>query len=96
MTEQQVLDVLREFITAVTDGVSPDAVVPEATFDTLDLDSLSILEVMVSCEDRLGIRVLRRTAPEMTTVGDAIAYLTAEKHSHDLHKLTTGGPQRID
>ena len=76
MTEKQVLDIIREFISEVSDDVHPDAVVPEATFEILDLDSLSVLEIMVSCEERFGIQLLEGTAPEIATVGDAVQYLT--------------------
>ncbi|AQA04700.1 hypothetical protein BVC93_22305 [Mycobacterium sp. MS1601] len=37
----------------------------------LGLDSLGVLELMLTCEAELGVELLSEEAPEMRTVGDA-------------------------
>ncbi len=57
-------------------GTAPDAVVPEARFEAdLDVDSLTMVEVVVACEERFGIRIPDEALEQMATVGEAVAYI---------------------
>jgi len=52
------------------------AVVPEATFaGDLDLDSLTMVEVVVAAEQRFGVRIPDDDVAGLVTVGDAISYV---------------------
>ena len=57
-------------------GTSPEAVVETAAFDAdLDVDSLSMVEVVVACEERFGVRIPDEALEAMTTVGNAVDFI---------------------
>ena len=57
-------------------GTPADQVVPGASFDKdLDIDSLTMVEVVVACEERFGVRIPDEALEQMSTVGDAVAYI---------------------
>ena len=50
---------------------------PEAAFDKdLDIDSLTMVEVVVACEEKFGVRIPDEALEQLTTVGDAVNYIT--------------------
>ncbi|MES4909394.1 MULTISPECIES: acyl carrier protein [Streptomyces] len=53
--------------------LDPEAVVPEATFDDLGLDSLSQIELATALKKRLGIVITDDELSEIAVVGDIIA-----------------------
>jgi acyl carrier protein len=57
-------------------GTPAAAVVPTATFDKdLDVDSLTMVEVVVACEERFGVTIPDEALEDLRTVGDAIAFI---------------------
>ena len=49
---------------------------PEAAFDKdLDVDSLTMVEVVVACEERFGVRIPDEALEGLRTVGDAVDYI---------------------
>jgi acyl carrier protein len=57
-------------------GTPADKVVADAKFDAdLDVDSLTMVEVVVACEERFGIRIPDEALEQMTTVGEAVDYI---------------------
>jgi acyl carrier protein len=59
-------------------GVPADKVTREATFQNdLEVDSLTMVEVVVACEERFGIRIPDEALENLKTVGDAIDYIAA-------------------
>ena len=58
-------------------GTPADKVVPEASFDKdLDIDSLTMVEVVVACEEKFGVRIPDEALEQLTTVGDAVTYIS--------------------
>ena len=58
-------------------GTPVEKVVPEASFDKdLDIDSLTMVEVVVACEERFGVRIPDEALEQLTTVGDAVTYIS--------------------
>jgi acyl carrier protein len=58
-------------------GTPADKVVPTARFDAdLDVDSLTMVEVVVACEEKFGVRIPDEALEQMTTVGDAVDYIS--------------------
>jgi len=59
-------------------GVPHEEVLPHKTFaDDLDVDSLSMVEVVVAAEERFGVTIPDEAAGRMKTVNDAIDYILA-------------------
>jgi len=53
-------------------GVEPDKLVPEATMESLNIDSLSMIEFMFEMEDKLGINLSDSREP-LKTLADIYA-----------------------
>jgi acyl carrier protein len=76
-TTADVLAGLAEVLEEVS-GVPADKVTREATFQNdLEVDSLTMVEVVVACEERFGIRIPDEALENLKTVGDAIDYIAA-------------------
>ncbi|MBP6874810.1 MAG: acyl carrier protein [Candidatus Eisenbacteria bacterium] len=57
-------------------GVTPEQVVPEASFiDDLGADSLDTVELVMAFEDAFSVEIPDEDAEKLTRVGDAIEYL---------------------
>ena len=56
--------------------VPPQALVAEATLESLGIDSLAAAELLFSAEDAFHIRVPPEAVP-LPTLGDVVAYLEA-------------------
>jgi acyl carrier protein len=61
-------------------GISPDDVTPEKSFtDDLDVDSLSMVEVVTAAEDKFGVTIPDDEMKNLKTVGDAITYIDTHR-----------------
>lgn len=75
LTENEVLAGIREIVEEVA-GVSPDQIEMGKSFtDDLDVDSLSMVEVVVAAEERFGIKIPDDEVTKMGTVGDAVNFI---------------------
>ena len=58
-------------------GVKQEEVTEEASFiDDLGADSLDTVELVMALEEEFGIEIPDEDAEKMTTVGDAVRYIT--------------------
>ena len=58
-------------------GVEASEVKPEASFiDDLGADSLDIVELVMAFEEEFGVEIPDDAAEKITTVGDAINYIS--------------------
>jgi len=74
-TRPELLAGLAEVLHEVA-GTDAAAVVPEAAFDAdLDVDSLTMVEVVVACEERFDVRIPDEALEGLVTVGDALDLL---------------------
>jgi acyl carrier protein len=74
-THPDVLAGLAEVLEEVA-GTPASAVVPTAAFDKdLDIDSLTMVEVVVACEERFGVTIPDEALENLRTVGDAISFI---------------------
>jgi acyl carrier protein len=55
--------------------VAREQIQPEATLDTLGLDSLSVLELMFKIEDRYNVKITGDTPTDLRTVSDVVRYI---------------------
>lgn len=74
---QEVLDGLAAIVNEVA-GVPVEDVQADKSFvDDLDIDSLSMVEVVMAAEDKWGVKIPDEAVKNLKTVGDAVAYIEA-------------------
>ncbi|MGA1569814.1 MAG: acyl carrier protein [Ilumatobacteraceae bacterium] len=77
MSQEEVLSGLAGIVNEVA-GVPVDDVQPDKSFiDDLDIDSLSMVEVVMAAEDKWGVKIPDEEVKNLRTVGDAVAYIEA-------------------
>ena len=75
MTREAIRDGLAQIVEDVA-GISPDQVTDDKSFlSDLDVDSLSMVEVLVAAEERFGVNIPDEDIENFRTVGDAVAYI---------------------
>ncbi|MCZ3385623.1 MAG: acyl carrier protein [Actinomycetia bacterium] len=73
--QQEILSGLAEIVNEVA-GVPVDSVQLDKAFtDDLDIDSLSMVEVVVAAEEKFGVKIPDDDVKDLRTVGDAVAYI---------------------
>ena len=74
-TEQEILAGLAEIVNEET-GLDTDSVQSDKSFtEDLDIDSLSMMTIVVNAEERFGVRIPDDEVKNLTTVGDAVAFI---------------------
>ena len=74
-SEQEILSGLAEIVNEET-GLPVDSVEPSKSFtDDLDIDSLSMMTIVVNAEEKFGVRIPDDDVKNLTTVGDAVSYI---------------------
>ena len=77
MSQEEVLSGLAVIVNEVA-GVPVDQITMEKRFvDDLDVDSLSMVEVVMAAEDKWGVKIPDADAKNLVTVGDAVLYIEA-------------------
>ena len=73
--QQEVLGGLAEIVNEVA-GVPVDNIQLDKSFtDDLDIDSLSMVEVVVAAEEKFGVKIPDDDVKDLRTVGDAVSYI---------------------
>ena len=71
-----VLEKVREIVSEAL-HVDPEKITPEASFvEDLGADSLDVVELVMRFEDELGITIPDEDAEKITTVEQAVQYLS--------------------
>jgi acyl carrier protein len=74
-SEQEILSGLAEIVNEET-GLPVESVEPGKSFtDDLDIDSLSMMTIVVNAEEKFGVRIPDDDVKNLATVGDAVAYI---------------------
>ena len=75
MERTQVVEGLAEILEEVA-GVNPDDVAEGKSFtEDLDVDSLSMVEVVVAAEEKFDVKIPDDEVKNLKTVGDAVAFI---------------------
>lgn len=78
MSEDELRAVLVGALREIAPEVDPAAIDPDASLtEQLELDSMDLLNVVVSVHEQTGIEIPERDYPKLSTLNDAIAYLSA-------------------
>lgn len=75
LSPADVLAGLKEIVEEVA-GVSASLIELDKNFtDDLDVDSLSMVEVVVAAEERFGVKIPDEAVTDLATVGDAVNFI---------------------
>jgi acyl carrier protein len=76
---QEILEGLATIVNEVA-GVPVEDVQPDKSFvDDLDIDSLSMVEVVMAAEDKWGVQLPDSEVKNLKTVGDAVGFIAANQ-----------------
>ncbi len=71
-----VLTALTEIVDEVCGAPTAAKVSLDATFyDQLEIDSLTMVEIVVACEERFSVTIPDEALEQLKTVGDAVQYI---------------------
>ena len=74
-TRAEITEGLAEILEEVA-GVNPDDVAEGKSFtEDLDVDSLSMVEVVVAAEEKFDVKIPDDEVQNLKTVGDAVSYI---------------------
>jgi acyl carrier protein len=74
-TTEEIRAELADIVNEVT-GIPADDVQLEKSFvDDLDVDSLSMVEVVVAAEEKFDVRIPDEEVKNLKTVGDAVSFI---------------------
>ena len=77
-SEQEILTGLAEIINEET-GLPADDVQSDKSFtDDLDIDSLSMMTIVVNAEEKFGVRIPDDEVKNLRTVGDAVTFIAKQ------------------
>jgi acyl carrier protein len=75
LSQAEVLAGLKEIVEEVA-GIPAASIEMDKNFtDDLDVDSLSMVEVVVAAEERFGVKIPDDQVSELLTVGDAVNFI---------------------
>jgi acyl carrier protein len=75
LSQEEIRSGLADIVNEVA-GIPADDVQLDKSFtDDLDVDSLSMVEVVVAAEERFGVTIPDDDVKSLRTVGDAVAYI---------------------
>ena len=74
-SEQEILEGLADIVNEET-GLEQDAVALDKSFtEDLDIDSLSMMTIVVNAEEKFGVRIPDDEVKNLKTVGDAVSFI---------------------
>ena len=79
MANEEIKDGLAEILEEVA-GVLPADVSEEKSFtDDLDIDSISMMTIVVNAEEKFGVTIPDEEVKNLKTVGDAVTFITSNQ-----------------
>ncbi|MGJ3509090.1 acyl carrier protein [Enemella sp. A6] len=74
-TTEQIRADLADIVNEVVGLPQDDIQLDKSFTDDLDVDSLSMVEIIYAAEDKFGVSIPDEEAKNLKTVGDAVAYI---------------------
>ncbi len=74
-SKEQVLEGLAEIVNEIAGIPVEDVELDKSFTDDLDVDSLSMVEVVVAAEERFSVKIPDDDVKNLKTVGDAVSYI---------------------
>ncbi len=74
-TQQEILEGLAEIVNEVAGVPAADVQLEKSFVDDLDIDSLSMVEVVVAAEEKFNVKIPDDDVKGLKTVGDAVSYI---------------------
>ncbi|MDQ1463949.1 MAG: acyl carrier protein [Actinomycetota bacterium] len=75
LSQQEILAGLAEIVNEVAGIPAADVQMDKSFTDDLDVDSLSMVEVVVAAEEKFGVRIPDDDVKNLKSVGDAVTYI---------------------
>jgi acyl carrier protein len=74
-TTEEIRAELADIVNEVTGIPADDVQLDKSFVDDLDVDSLSMVEVVVAAEEKFDVRIPDEEVKNLKTVGDAVSYI---------------------
>jgi len=74
-SEQEILQGLADIVNEETGVDAADVQSDKSFTEDLDIDSLSMMTIVVNAEEKFGVRIPDDDVKNLTTVGDAVKYI---------------------
>ena len=74
-TTEEIRTQLADIVNDVAGVDQTDVQLDKNFVDDLDVDSLSMVEIIYACEDKFGVSIPDEDSKNLKTVGDAVAYI---------------------
>jgi acyl carrier protein len=74
-TTEEIRAELADIVNEVTGIPAEDVQLDKSFTDDLDVDSLSMVEVVVAAEEKFDVRIPDDAVKDLKTVGDAVSYI---------------------
>jgi acyl carrier protein len=74
-TQEEIVEGLAEIVNEIAGIPTEDVQLDKSFTDDLDVDSLSMVEVVVAAEEKFGVKIPDDEVQNLKTVGDAVSYI---------------------
>jgi acyl carrier protein len=74
-SKEEILTGLAEIVNEIAGIPTEDVELDKSFTDDLDVDSLSMVEVVVAAEERFSVKIPDDDVKNLKTVGDAVSYI---------------------
>lgn len=75
MSTEEIRAALADIVNEVAGVETDDVQLDKSFIDDLDVDSLSMVEVVVEAEEKFGVSIPDDEVKNLKTVGDAVSYI---------------------
>ncbi len=91
-TQEEIVEGLAEIVNEIAGIPTEDVQLDKSFTDDLDVDSLSMVEVVVAAEERFDVKIPDDDVKNLKTVGDATDYILHTRPSSDRARFARPGP----